>query len=172
MIIKYRLISGENEDFVRDIEIYSDSTFFDLHMSIQAACNYDPNLITTFFLSNDNWDKVQEIILEKIDEESQKDLMLMSETRLDIFAPEIGQRYIYIFDFFSVRSFFIEIVNIREAVKEDLKLEFPICTLSKSKAPEQIFVDDINDEDFLDEFNDFDEDSDEYDFDNIDEYDI
>ncbi|MDR2009740.1 MAG: plasmid pRiA4b ORF-3 family protein [Bacteroidales bacterium] len=173
MIIKYRIISGEDENFVRDIEIYSDNTFLDLHMAIQAACNYDPSLLTTFFLSNASWDKVQEIILEKIDEESQADLMLMSDTRLDTFTPVIGQRYIYIFDFFSIRSFFIEIVNIREAVKEDFKLQFPICTLSKSKAPEQVFVDDINEDDFMDETeDDFEEGFDQYDLDSINDFDI
>lgn len=172
MIIKYRIISGENDDFVRDIEIYSDNSFLDLHMAIQASCNYDSSLITTFFLSNNSWDKIEEIILEKIDEESQGELLLMENTKLNCFNPEIGQRYIYIFDFFSIRSFFIEIVNIRDAGKEDLKLEFPICTLSKGKAPEQIFVDDINGDDFDENYNDFDEEFGNYDFENIDDFDI
>jgi hypothetical protein len=172
MIIKYRIVSGENDEFVRDIEIYSDNTFYDLHLAIQAACDYDPSLITTFFLSNDLWDKVQEIILEKIDEESQSNLFLMKETKLNSFLPEVGQRYIYIFDFFSVRSFFIEIVNIREKTREDLKLEFPICTLSKSQAPSQVFVDDISDTDFMDEINDEFDDFEFDEFENIDEFDL
>ena len=172
MIIKYRIISGENDEFVRDIEIYSENTFLDLHMAIQSSCNYDPSLITTFFLSNESWDKVQEIILEKIDEESQAGLMLMEDTMLDTFYPEIGQRYIYIFDFFSVRSFFIEIVNTREKTREDMKLEFPICTLSKGKAPEQIYVDDINEDEYLDEFDIFEEEMGDYDFEDIDDLDI
>ena len=173
MIIKYRLISGEDEKFSRDIEIMSDSTFWDLHLAIQSACNYDTGLLTTFFLSNESWDEVQEIIYEKIDEESQSNMLLMKETKLEAFLPEIGQRYIYVFDFFSERVFFIEIVNIREPEKEDLKLQFPICTLSKGKAPQQIFVDDISDEDFLEE-----EEEEVYEddygceFENIDDYDF
>lgn len=172
MIIKYRIVSGESDDFVRDIEIYSDNNFYDLHLAIQASCNYDPSLITTFFLSNNSWDKVQEIILEKMDEESQSDLLLMKDTPLDIFKPEIGQRYIYIYDFFSVRSFFIEIVNIRESTKEDLKLEFPISTLSKGIPPHQIFVDDIDDSDMNDDFEDVNEEFGDFEFDNIDDLDI
>ena len=176
MIIKYRLISGEDEKFVRDIEIYSDSTFWDLHLAIQDACSYDAGLLTTFFLSNESWDKVQEIIYERIDAESQSQLLLMKDTKLEVFLPEAGQRYIYIYDFFSVRAFFIEIVNIRDEVEEDLKLEYPICTLSKSKAPQQIFVDELNDEDF---FDDDDEDNEDiydddygYEFEDIDDYDF
>jgi len=144
MIIKYRIISGEDDSFVRDIEIFSDSTFIDLHLAIQSSCDYDPSLLTTFYLSNKSWDKLDEIVQELIDAESQEDVRLMKETSLDFFEPVIGQRFIYIFDFFSVRSFFIEIVNIRQRIKDDENLEFPICTLSHSKAPQQVYIDDID----------------------------
>lgn len=173
MIIKYRLISGENDDFVRDIEIYDDSTFMELHLAIQAACDYDSNLLSTFYLSDKEWNKLDEIALERIDVESQADVLLMEETPLDHFNPLPGQRYIYIFDFFSVRAFFIEVVNIRKSSKDDVHLEFPICTLSHGKAPKQIFIDDIDDND-LDDFDKFEEDIDDDDisFDNIENYDI
>jgi hypothetical protein len=173
MIIKYRLISGENDDFVRDIELFSDSTFLDLHLAIQASCDFDPNLITTFYQSNKSWDKLEEVALDRIDTESQADVLLMEETKLEHFEPALGQRFIYIFDFFSVRAFFIEIVNIRESTKDDVHLEFPICTLSHGKAPRQVFIDDITDDD-LDEFNSFDNDDDDDDFglENIDDYEL
>lgn len=175
MIIKYRIISGEDDNFVRDIEIFSDSTFYDLHLAIQLSCEYDPSLLTTFYLSNKAWDKLDEIVQELIDAESQEDVKLMRETDLDLFNPKIGQRYIYIFDFFSVRAFFIEIVNIREKTKEDKNLEFPICTLSHSKSPRQVFIDDIN-EDELENPTDFDclddDDLDEFGFENIDDFEL
>ncbi len=172
MIIKYRLISSENDDFVRDIELFSDNTFLDLHLAIQASCDFDPNLITTFYESNKSWDKLEEIALDRIDIESQADVLLMEETKLDNFELKIGQRFIYLFDFFSVRSFFIEIVNIRESTKDDIHLEFPICTLTHGKAPRQVFIDDITDDD-LDNFDSFDEeDDDEFGMGNIDDYDL
>jgi hypothetical protein len=173
MIIKYRLISGENDDFVRDIEIHDDSTFIDLHLAIQSACDYDSSLLSTFYLSDKDWNKLDEIVLDRIDIESQADALLMEETLLDHFNPQPGQRYIYIFDFFSVRAFFIEIVNLRKSGKDDVHLEFPICTLSHGKAPKQIFIDDIDDND-LDDFDKFEEDIDDDDisFDNIENYDI
>lgn len=175
MIIKYRIISGENDDFVRDIEIHDDSTFLDLHLAIQSACDFDPSLLTTFYLSDKNWNKLDEIVLDLIDAETQADALIMEETKLSHFSPVAKQRYIYIFDFFSVRAFFIEIVNIRQSTKDDVLLEFPICTLSHEKSPSQIFIDDI-DEDDIDDF-DEDDDDEDYDdddinFDNIDNYDI
>ena len=174
MIIKYRLISGESDVFVRDIEMISDNTFEDLHNAIQVSCDYDSSLMSSFYLSNKNWDKLQEIVEAKIDEEFQTDVLLMKETKLSDMNPKKFQRYIYIFDFFSVRAFFIEIVNIRDKTCEDEKLEFPVCTLSQGKAPKQIFIDDSIPDDF-----DNDEDSEDYfenpedfGFENIDDYDL
>jgi hypothetical protein len=174
-IIKYRIVSTYDDNFVRDIEIEEDKTFMDLHLAIQSACNYDPSLLTTFFLSNKNWDKLQEISAECIDPEAQKEVMLMDSTKLSKFNPVVGQRYIYIFDFFSVRAFFIEIVNIREKSESDEKLEFPICTLSHGNPPEQVFVDDITEDDiegegFYDIDDDLYDDFNEYGYDNLDDY--
>lgn len=168
MIIKFRIISGEKSDFVRDIEIYDDNTFLDLHKAIQAACDYDPAQLATFIMSNDNWDSGQEIILEKLDPDEQKDILLMNDVRLFEQNPKKSMKIIYIFDFFSIRSFFLEVVNVRKPEKEDKNLEYPICTLSKGKPPNQTFVDNI--EDFgIDGIDDFDDD---ISLDNIDDYDI
>lgn len=175
MIIKYRLVFGKDDEFVRDIELHEESNFLDLSLAIQAACNFDFSLLSMFYLSNKSWDKLDEIVHDRIDAESQADALLMEETKLNHFEPKIGQRYIYIFDFFSERAFFIEIVNIRKVEKNDHLLEFPICTLSKGKAPEQIFIDDIDDEFEEDDFYDDDYDDDGYDdigFENIDDYDF
>lgn len=176
MIIKYRIISGENDEFVRDIEIHDNSTFLDLHLAIQSACDFDPSLLTTFYLSDKNWNKLDEIVIDLIDAETQAGALIMDETKLSHFIPEPKQRYIYIFDFFSERAFFIEIVNVRQSTKDDVLLEFPICTLSQGNAPSQIFIDEINEDD-VEGFDDDDDDDDDYDeedlnFDNIDNYDI
>ncbi len=173
MIIKYRIISGESDEFVRDIEIFSDDTFMEFHKAIQSACTYDSTMMSTFYLSNDNWDKLQEIAEAKMDEVAQFDVLLMGETKLQDLEPEIGQRFIYIYDFFSVRSFFIEIVNVREKSTDDENLEFPICTLTHGTAPKQMFLDDSIPDNFDDEDpEDFFDNPEEFGFDNIDDYDI
>lgn len=172
MIIKFRLISAEEDDFVRDIEIKSEDTFQELHKAIQLACDYDSSMMSTFYLSNENWEKEQEIAEAIMDDESQKDALLMSETKLLDFPLNKGQRFLYIFDFFSIRFFFMEIVNTREASKEDENLEFPICTLSHGNAPEQVFIDDNMLNEFNEDPEDFFDNPEDFGFDNIDDYDI
>ncbi len=143
MIVKFRIISGEKDDFVRDIELYSESSFLDLHLSIQDSCGYDEGLLTSFFVSDNDWKKGKEIILEKMDPETQQDVLLMEDVIISDFATDKKQKFIYVFDFFSVRSFFIEVVNIRKSDKEDKKLKYPICTLSEGTPPRQIFIEDM-----------------------------
>ena len=172
MIVKFRIISGETDDFVRDIEIPSDSSFLDLHLSIQAACDFDDSMMASFYLSDADWDKGQEIVLQIIDETEQKEALLMDDLQIKQIIKAKGNRLIYMFDFFSIRFFFIEVVNIREKLPSDEKLEFPICTLCEGTPPRQILIDDLSDLDFEDdireEFNDFED----MGFENIDDYDL
>jgi hypothetical protein len=174
MIIKFRIISGENEDFVRDIELKSEQNFLDFHLAIESACNFDNNPLACFFMSNDNWDKGQEIVNEIMDAETQKDCLLTEEVKLSDMITKKGQKIIYIFDLFSVRAFFIEVVNIREVDNTDKDLEYPICTLAKDPAPKQFFIDENDMLADLDGLNDeFDDGYDDLEgFDNIDDYDF
>lgn len=152
MIVKYRIVSGENDNFVRDIEIYENSTFYDLHLAIQDACEYDGSMMTSFYTSNNKWEKRREIAMEIIDPKSQEDVLLMNETKINDFSVKKGKKLLYLYDLFSVRFLFIEIVNIRDVEKEDENLEFPICTLSQGDPPIQFFIDDIDPEDMGDDF--------------------
>lgn len=166
-VIKYRIF--DDKDFVREIEMKEDSTFFDLHLAIQKICNYDPTLMTTFYVADKDWEAStepsDEIILEKMDEKTQKDCQMMNETPLNFIAPEKGQHYIYLFDFFSVRYFCIEIVDIRNFIKKDEKAKFPILLLSEGEVPEQMKIDNLEEEfdekAALDDFDDFDDEEEE-----------
>ena len=165
-------MSGEKDEFVRDIEIPTDANFHDLHLAIQLACEYDNSLMTSFYISDNDWDKGQELVIQKMDEESQQDVMLMEEVLLSKFINKIGNRLIYIFDFFSVRFFFIEVVNIRNKTDKDNTLEFPISTLSNGEAPAQILVDELDDLSFDDDVNDEFNDYEDMGLENIDDYDL
>jgi len=162
-VIKYRI--SDDSDFVREIEMKEDASFKDLHLAIQNTCKYDPSLITTFYIANEygeaSDDPEKEIILERMDEKTQKDCLLMEDTPLNFVKPEKGQKYIYLFDFFSVRCFNVEVVNVRNYIKKDEKNTFPLCTLAEGNPPQQVIIDDMD--------NDFDEKSALEDFDDLEE---
>lgn len=172
MIIKFRIISTEIDGFVRDIEISSDMSFYDLHLAIQAACDYDEGIMAAFYTSGKEWNRGQEIVLQIMDEEEQKNALLMKNISISEYIKSKGDRLLYLYDFFSVRYLFIEVVNLREKTQSDEYIEYPVCTLSEGKPPQQILVDDITDicyeDDVREEFDDFED----MGFDNIDDYNL
>jgi Plasmid pRiA4b ORF-3-like protein len=130
MILKFRFLSSENEDFVRDIEIENNKTFLDLHKAIQLAVPFDSNMLASFFLASDCWQKGLEITLEKMEEEN----LAMHEAELKEYIDEEKQKVLYVFDYFSERSLFAELVSITTP-KEGI--EYPVCSQSKGDAPPQ-----------------------------------
>jgi hypothetical protein len=174
-IYKFRVLSTESKDFVRDIEIPDEKRFYELHMGIQAACEYDFTQMTSFFLSNQAWEKETEISMLEIDEESDQEEKpyFMKNVRLKDLIIKPNQRLLYLFDFFSVRMMFIELVEIRQMTPKEAKLNYPICTFAEGTAPEMQIIDDVmNMEDLLpNDLDEFDDDFPEG-FENIDDYDL
>jgi hypothetical protein len=83
MVIHFLILSGEDEDFVREILIDSKSSFLDFHKAIQESVGYDQSQLASFFISDDDWEKGQEITLMQMDETS--DTLLMDEKKLNDF---------------------------------------------------------------------------------------
>ena len=133
MIYKFRLLSDEVEDFRRDIEIDSEATFLDFHKAILEAVGYPNDQMTSFFICNENWIKMQEITLEDMGSRSDEDNYVMSETVIGDHIEEEKQRLIYVFDPLADRVFFIELSKI-EFGKD---LDEARCVKSIGDAPQQ-----------------------------------
>ena len=77
MVSVFRLISDELDNFRRDFEIKSDQSFYDLHIAIQNNLCYDKSQVASFFICDDNWEKLQEITLVGISDEESHKLLFM-----------------------------------------------------------------------------------------------
>ena len=119
MIYRLTMISDEVEDFMREIQISSDATFYDLHKTILATCGYKDDQLTSFTMCENGWEKYQEISLEEMDTDSDQDSYVMAETKLDEFIDEEKQHMLYTFDPLADRCFFIEVSEI--ILGKDLK---------------------------------------------------
>lgn len=145
MIYKFRLLSDEVKDFVRDVELLSDQTFYDFHRILTYDLHYDKSQIASFFVSNENWEKLTEITLFDMSEENDKrDVHVMDRTRINEFINETRQRLLYIFDFFNERLFFIELISISE---KQPKTAYPRISLSNGSPPAQLLFNNDNFED-------------------------
>ena len=56
MIYRFTIISDEVDDFIREIKIDSEATFFDLHEAILKAAGYKDDQMTSFFICDDDWE--------------------------------------------------------------------------------------------------------------------
>ncbi len=135
MVFKFRLLSNEIKDFVRDIEIQANQTFFDFHKAIQDDLNFDSSQIASFFQTNQLWEKEKEFILFDMSDVPNNSMIAMDQARMKDFVKDPKQRLIYIFDVFNERALFIELVDMQE---EDRYSDYPAVVFSKGLAPQQI----------------------------------
>lgn len=134
MVYRFIILSDEADDFRRDIMLDSEATFFDLHDAILESTGYTKDQMASFFICDDDWVKRQEITLIEMDSDSDEDNFVMDATRLNELLDEERQKMIYVFEYLTERSFFMEL---REIVpgKNMAKAE---VTRSTGDAPPQI----------------------------------
>ena len=133
MIYRFTIISDEVDDFVREIQIDPEATFFDLHEAILKAANYTNDQMTSFFICDDDWEKEKEITLEEMDNNPEMDSWIMKETRLNELIEDGKQKLLYVFDYMTERCFFIELSEIITG-KE---IKGAKCTKKSGEAPKQ-----------------------------------
>jgi hypothetical protein len=168
VVYTFRMISNEEDDFQRDFEIRADHTFFDLHLAIQKNLGYDKSQMASFVLTNDKWERETEITLFDMSDEPSEDALIMDKVSVGKICIHRKQKLLYIFDFFSDRCFFIELVKIEDA---DPHVTYPKCILAKGKIPVQIIMEDNNiDGSPVEEFDDLENFDDDLSFENLDDF--
>jgi hypothetical protein len=138
MLYKFTLLSDEIDDFVRVIKIDPEATFFELHNAILDSVNFEKNLMTTFFLCSDDWEKRQEVTLVEMESSSEYDNLVMEDTKLEELISDEKQKLLYIFDMISERAFFMELTEIIPGKSVDK----PVCVISEGASPQQVVADD------------------------------
>ncbi len=154
MILTFRFISDEEDDFVIDVNINHDQTFEELHIAIQEALNYDSNQLASFFKSNDEWEKHEEVTL--IDMGGDQGVSIMSDTKIEELFFEKNERLLYVFDFFAERLFF---GSVSRTIDQESPIKLPSVSKLDGTIPLQVKIDIVDDGSLIDDLytEDFDE---------------
>jgi hypothetical protein len=106
--------------------------------------------MASFYMSNDNWNQGEEISLSSFIFE--KNELIMKNCQLDSIINEDQKRFIYIYDFLNLWTFFVEIFEVNSIIQGTKypKLIFSLGKLPK-KAPERNF-EEIKDIEFEDNY--------------------
>jgi len=153
MIFKFRIISGEEKDFVRDLEIPGTASFLDFHTAIQKELHYDATQLASFFLTDDGWEKELEITLIDMMSDGFQTPIIMKDAIIEAYINAPKERMLYVFDFFSERAFFIECMEIFPEIAGQA---YPLISYRQGDPPQQIMIamDDVeneSEESFLDD---------------------
>lgn len=168
MIYKYRVVLDTLDDVIRDIEIRENATLEDLHNSIAQAFGFDGTEMASFYKSDEEWNQGEEYLLFNMGEEDDS-VNMMNETTLDSVFSKSETKMIYVYDFFDMWTFYVELADIAEPEESQ---DYPNLMFAQGQLPDSPpekqfeaeklddFDDDTNDDDIefenLDDF-DFDE---------------
>ena len=140
MVLKFRLISNEQDDFIRDFEILDKQTFFNLHIAIQDNLHFDKSQIASFFICGNEWEKELEITLFELTEEENAVVLVMDSTVVGEHVSRIHDKLLYVFDVFNERMFFIELAGTSDPVPGR---KYPFCSFEQGHIPQQILMENI-----------------------------
>tara|TARA_R110002167_G_scaffold51470_19_gene148959 strand:+ start:1449 stop:1943 length:495 start_codon:yes stop_codon:yes gene_type:complete len=113
MIYKIRIILDTEEDIFRDIEIAADNSLEELHNAITQAFGFLGNEMASFYTCDVEWNQDEEIALFDMGENVGQ-VRLMHDVFLEDILSEQTPKLIYVYDFLSMWTFFVELADVVE----------------------------------------------------------
>lgn len=169
MIFKFRIILDTLDDVFRDIELRQTDTLEDFHNSITQAFGFEGTEMASFYKSDEEWNQGEEYLLFDMSE-GQDSVNMMNETDLeDVFSRD-QTKMIYVYDFFNMWTFYVELADIAEPQDGQ---DYPNLMFAQGHLPENPPEKEFKAEK-LDEFDDQDlnDGFDDQDFENLDDFDF
>lgn len=134
MIYKFAIGSEESENFKLEIAIDSEDTFLRLRNAILEAAGYDKEQMDSFYICDEDWNKEKEVTYADMGlDESDEDVWIMEDTRLDELIEDEGQKMLFVFDYLTNRHFFMKL----KEVVLGKNLCDPLCQRKEGKAPKE-----------------------------------
>ena len=133
MVFRFRMLSDENDNFVRDYEALYDMTLLDFHNFILQSLEYEP-CMASFFTADDRWEKQREFTIVDMGDGSGDAPAAMESVTLGQIIHNRRDRLIYLFDMFGDRAYFLELTGTFEA---DKGASYPREIYAQAAAPDQ-----------------------------------
>jgi len=167
-VLKFRILLDNIKGVFRDIEIPADYNLAEFHDTIVDSMDFSGMEMASFFISDEDWEKGQEISLMDMSEPGQESVKLMSETPVQEVAREKGDRLLHVYDFLNMWISYVELVDIL-----DKKIEKAEVVLSVGESPVESSDSNMSlnsDFDDSDLYDDFEGDEDESEFESLDDH--
>lgn len=175
--LKFRiLLDSVDEEVFRDILIDENENFETLHQAIIKAFSFSGQQLASFYMSNEEWDKGEEIGLMDMNfNDGGAAIAMMANTSIKSKITSSNQKIILVYDFLKMWIFLIELQEVLPK-----KITHPETILIIGTAPNEndksedfsIETDDLGEglESNFDEFSDFDDEDFSEGFEKYDDY--
>jgi len=134
-LYRFSVTFEDYDDVSRVIDIKSTQTFEDLHRAIHQSTKYNPEFSSSFYISNDQWMKGEEITYLPNQRRIDRGVALMEKVKLSSRIDDPHQKFYYTFNFDRPFDFHIELMKI--ILDEDTKVTYPAVIKSTGEAPRQ-----------------------------------
>lgn len=154
-VLKFRVLLDNIKGVFRDIEVPESYNLAQLHEVIVKSLDFSGMEMASFFISDEEWEKGDEISLMDMSEPGQNGVRLMSETKITDVTKEIGDRLLYVYDFLNMWICYVELVDIldKEIDKAEVVLSVGESPVEGSASGSSLDSD-LDDSDLYDDFED------------------
>jgi len=131
-IYRFRVIFEDYDEVIREIDILSKQTFLDFHEAIHKATGYNPAASSSFYVSNDQWKKGQEIAFMPNERKVSQGVTEMADAKLSKFVNDPHQKFYYTYNFERPYDFHVQLIKI---LKEEEGVAYPLLVKSVGIVP-------------------------------------
>lgn len=132
--IKFRVLldSNQKEEVFCDILLSLDDNFESFFNSITKAYGFKGDQMASFYASNENWDKGEEVSLMDVSFGEGGEQKIMASTSIRELVEEPDQKFILVYDFLKMWIFLIECIGLQEETPNS-----PTLVLSVGEKPNE-----------------------------------
>src|ERR1700761_8775247 len=134
-LYRFRVTFEDYDDVVREIDVKSNQTFEDLHRAIHQSTGYAPEYPSSFYISNDQCIKGEEITYLPNQKRIDRGVALMDKVKLLSYIDDPHQKFYYTFNFDRPFDFHVELLKI--ILDETPGVTYPAVIKSVGEAPKQ-----------------------------------
>ena len=132
-IYRFKISFEDYDEVEREIDIKSTQTFEDLHRALHRSTGYPAEVSSSFYVSNDFWNKGQEIAFLPSEKKIEQGVSLMDKSKLSSFIDDPHQKFYYTYNFERPFDFRVQLIKI--ILDEENGKEYPNTFRSIGEAP-------------------------------------
>lgn len=133
IIFKYRMLSDESDNFVRDFEVYPDMTLAKFSSFLLETLGYEPTMVS-IFKADAEWRPIEEFSEIDMGDDIPGAPRCMDTVSLMEVTNDFHDRLIYTFDMINDRSYYLELIDMQ---RPNAELSYPRVAFEHSSVPDQ-----------------------------------